>query len=104
MSTQPINPAVTTPEPAPPAVSRPQRRHATRSSPSPEPRRLSRRRVKALISIGQSWTAPDGQEWKVSQVWRKDGLVSLVRPVPGGARRRIVSFVELGRWTLGEGD
>jgi len=63
---------------------------------------MSRRKVKQTVTVGQCWRSPQGVSWWVAQVWRKDGLVSLVRPAPGGAHKRQVSFEELGRYTLAE--
>lgn len=88
----------------PPPPGGPRARQAPSSPPHPSrARRLSRRKVKALVRIGQVWRAPDGQSWQVSQVWRKDGLVSLLRPTLGGAEKRSLTFGELGRYVLVEG-
>jgi hypothetical protein len=49
------------------------------------------------VRIGQFWVSPDGREWVVRQVWRKDGQVLLERPA--GRERRTVSFGQLGDFT-----
>lgn len=67
--------------------------HATFRRPRRRPR-LSRRRVKALLAIDQRWVSPDGRQWEVRQIWRKDGLVLLRRA--GGREQRPVTFSELG--------
>jgi hypothetical protein len=96
----------TSPERGPgPTVTTRSGQAATSRSPSPSrdslprrKRRLSPRRVRSLVTIGQSWQAPDASEWRVAQVWRKDGLVLLERP--GGREQRSVTFGELGSYAL----
>jgi hypothetical protein len=81
------------PSPLPPLVNG--QAPSPRSSPS-KARRLSRRKVRQLIGIGQSWVCVhDGTVWKAAGVWRVDGRVSLVAPRPGGAERRRATFREL---------
>lgn len=60
----------------------------------PRRRRLSARRVKALIAIGQCWQEyQGGTVWSVRNIWRVDRRVQL----QSGGQIRVISFAELGR-------
>ena len=57
-------------------------------------RKLSRRRVRALVRVHQAWCDVYGHPWIVVNIYRKDGQVALVGP---GESPRYVTFGELGR-------
>ena len=65
------------------------------------PRPLSRRRVKRLVRIGQTWCDEHGWVWWVVNVHRKDGQVQLrasqSHPVVGDRLTVFVTFGELGK-------
>lgn len=68
----------------------------SRLSPSQARRcpRLSRRKVRELVRLGQSWEHVESAiTWRVMNVHRADGMVALIGP---GARPRYVTFGELG--------
>lgn len=68
-----------------------------RARTSARRRRLSPRRVRALVTIGQCWTDPDGRSWRVVQVWRVDGQALLA--AGEGHELRRVGFAALGAFS-----
>jgi len=70
--------------------------------PRGRPRGLSRRRVRAIVTLDQRWQDTDGRSWTIRGVHRKDGLVRLERS--DGAGFAFVAFGKLGKSYRLEGE